>query len=263
MSCTIEVRSYARNAARHIHDFSQIVFPVRGLMRMDIEGAQAMVCGRTLAVVPPDHAHVFEAARDAKFLVIDVPHSEITGVATPDIIRQNRPGFVTVDPAVWRLLQFLSNEVENNRALASGFAAVAMTGLQLMQPATQEKPRTRQRPRLTAVAQSMVETDAFRQRSVAEWAGDAALSQSQFYALFRVMVGQSPKQFQIRRMLDRAVDRLINTSDPISAIALSLGYENVSSFNRIFKRHFGTTPSKFRQSGDAARPRSNSDPDSA
>jgi len=262
MSCTIEVRSYAPNATRHIHDFSQIVFPVRGLMKMDIEGAQAMICGSTLAVVPPDHAHIFEAARDAKFLVIDVPHSEF-GSSAPDILKESRPGFVTVEPAVWRLLQFLSNEVENNGALASHFAAVAMTGLQLLQPVTPEKSPTRQRTRLNNVAHAMAETGALGQRSVAEWASDAALSQSQFYALFRVMVGQSPKQYQIRRMLDRAVDRLINTSDPISAIALSLGYENVSSFNRIFMRHFGTTPSKFRQSGNAASPRSKGDPDSA
>jgi AraC-like DNA-binding protein len=35
----------------------------------------------------------------------------------------------------------------------------------------------------------------------------------------------------------------------VSEIAYSLGYENVSSFNRLFKRRFGVTPSEFRAAG--------------
>lgn len=77
----------------------------------------------------------------------------------------------------------------------------------------------------------------------------ARLGQSQFHALFRATTGQSPKQYHLQRKLDRAVERLIGTSDPVSEIAYSLGYENVSSFNRLFKRRFGVTPSGFRAAG--------------
>jgi AraC-like DNA-binding protein len=74
----------------------------------------------------------------------------------------------------------------------------------------------------------------------------AGLGQSQFHALFRATTGQSPKQFQLRKRLDRAVDHLVTTSEPISEIAYGLGYENVSSFNRLFRQRFGVTPSEFR-----------------
>ena len=74
----------------------------------------------------------------------------------------------------------------------------------------------------------------------------AGLGQSQFHALFRATTGRSPKQFHLRKLLDRAVDRLVTTSDPIAEIAYGLGYQNVSSFNRLFRRRFGMTPSEFR-----------------
>lgn len=77
----------------------------------------------------------------------------------------------------------------------------------------------------------------------------AGLGQSQFHALFRATTGQSPKQFRLRKLLDRAVDRLIGTSEPVSTIAYDLGYQDVSSFNRLFKRRFGVTPSEFRAAG--------------
>jgi AraC-like DNA-binding protein len=77
-------------------------------------------------------------------------------------------------------------------------------------------------------------------------ARSAGLGQSQSHALFRATTGQSPKQFRLRKLLDRAVDRLVTTSDPISEIAYGLGYQNVSSFNRLFRQRFGVTPSDFR-----------------
>jgi AraC-like DNA-binding protein len=50
----------------------------------------------------------------------------------------------------------------------------------------------------------------------------------------------------LRKLLDRAVDRHVTTSDPISEIAYAQGYQNVSSFNRLFRQRFGVTPSDFR-----------------
>ena len=74
----------------------------------------------------------------------------------------------------------------------------------------------------------------------------AGLGQSQFHALFRATTGRSPKQAQLDRLFEDAVERLVNTSAPISEIAYRLGYQNASSFNRQFRRRFGLTPSEFR-----------------
>lgn len=42
-----------------------------------------------------------------------------------------------------------------------------------------------------------------------------------------------------------AGDKLANSSDPISAIALSLGYESESAFSTAFKRVMGCSPRQY------------------
>jgi AraC-like DNA-binding protein len=49
-----------------------------------------------------------------------------------------------------------------------------------------------------------------------------------------------------------AADKLVNSSDPISVIALSLGYESESAFGKAFKRVMGCSP---RQYGRGRSPR--------
>ncbi len=65
-------------------------------------------------------------------------------------------------------------------------------------------------------------------------------------ALFKATTGRSPRQLQIDERLDAAIEHIVTTSDPISEIAYALGYQNVSSFIRLFKRRLGLAPTEFR-----------------
>jgi hypothetical protein len=51
-----------------------------------------------------------------------------------------------------------------------------------------------------------------------------------------------------------AGDRLENSSDPISAIALSLGYESESAFSTAFKRVMDSSPRKYGRGRNPASP---------
>ena len=248
MSFVLEVRSYGRGG-RHVHPFSQILFPVRGAMQLDVEGVATVLSGNRVAVVPPEHAHLFEPSVDCKLLVLDVIGGELARDRVPRLLQDNKPHVLAVDAWLWRLFELLAREVADDARRATGAAALAITALQLIDPATNTQAVPSRNRRLVRVVQSL--GDEPEKRTVANLASEAALSQSQFHALFRAMAGSSPKQFQLQKLLDRAVDKLINTADPIAVIAHELGYDNVSSFNRIFKRHFGTTPTGFRSSSRA------------
>jgi AraC-like DNA-binding protein len=251
MSFALEVRSYGEGG-RHVHPYSQILFPVRGAMQLDIEGVSTVLSGHRVAVVPPEHAHLFEPSRDCKLLVMDVVGRDLAKERVPPLLQDGKPHILSIEPWLWRLFQLLAREVSGDARRARDAAEIAMTGLQLIDPKADVQTAPARSRRLVRVVQSMGVVQ--RQRSVAELASDAALSQSHFHALFRAMAGQSPKQFQLQKLLDHAVDRLINSGDPISVVAHAIGYQNVSSFNRIFKRHFGTTPTEFRLSGRIDRP---------
>jgi AraC-like DNA-binding protein len=48
-----------------------------------------------------------------------------------------------------------------------------------------------------------------------------------------------------------AGDKLVNSSDPISQIALSLGYESESAFSTAFKRVMGCSPRQYSRGRNA------------
>jgi AraC-like DNA-binding protein len=55
-----------------------------------------------------------------------------------------------------------------------------------------------------------------------------------------------------------AGDKLTNSSDPISVIALSLGYESESAFSKAFKRAMGSSPRQYRRGQNSDFPSANS-----
>ena len=172
-------------------------------------------------------------------LVLDIEAAPLSEDTLPGVLTDHSRIVTRIDPFLWRLFSQLGAEVEADPKRAGDVTRLALTGLQLVRPI----PST---PLVSADNRILAATKAQAPTSVAEMARKAGLSQSQFHALFRATTGRSPKQFHLRKLLDRAVDRLVTTSDPISEIAYGLGYQNVSSFNRLFRRRFGMTPSEFR-----------------
>lgn len=72
--------------------------------------------------------------------------------------------------------------------------------------------------------------------TLAEMAGLAAMSRSLFAQRFRETVGSAPLAYLTRWRMHLAAERLLHSSDRISDIAHSLGYDSESAFSTAFKR---------------------------
>ncbi|HET6159885.1 MAG TPA: AraC family transcriptional regulator [Dongiaceae bacterium] len=92
-----------------------------------------------------------------------------------------------------------------------------------------------------AAISAMHENPAHRW-TLQELAERAGMSRSTFALKFKETVGKSPMEYLTRWRMVLAGDRLENSSDPISVIALSLGYESESAFSTAFKRILGCSP---------------------
>ena len=77
-------------------------------------------------------------------------------------------------------------------------------------------------------------------------AHDAAMSPYHFLRTFNVISGVTPYQFVLTQRLRRAALQLRRTTDPISAIAYEAGFNDLSTFNRRFRRIMGMTPGSWR-----------------
>lgn len=77
---------------------------------------------------------------------------------------------------------------------------------------------------------------------------ESHLSPYHFLRLFRQTYGMTPFQHITRLRLDRAARLLVTTDETISGICFDLGFESPTSFSLLFRRHFGQSPTDYRQS---------------
>jgi AraC-like DNA-binding protein len=74
------------------------------------------------------------------------------------------------------------------------------------------------------------------------------MSRSVFALRFRETVGATPMEYLTRWRMLLAADRLKNSSDGLSVIAQSLGYESESAFGKAFRRLMGCSPRQYTRS---------------
>jgi AraC-like DNA-binding protein len=82
-----------------------------------------------------------------------------------------------------------------------------------------------------------------------ELAENAGMSRSVFAQKFKQTVGVSPIEYLTHWRMLLAGDRLTSSDEPISALALSLGYESESAFSTAFKRVMGSSPRQYSRAG--------------
>lgn len=81
--------------------------------------------------------------------------------------------------------------------------------------------------------------------TVEELAHRAGMSRSTFALRFKETVGVSPIEYLTRWRMLLAEKRMTNTTDSISEIARSLGYESASAFTKAFKKTIGCSPRQY------------------
>lgn len=75
----------------------------------------------------------------------------------------------------------------------------------------------------------------------------ADMSPSSFSRFFKQHTGRSLSDYIIGLRLDAAAHELVGSDTPIAKICVNSGFNNLSNFNRIFKKNKGCTPKEFRE----------------
>lgn len=80
-----------------------------------------------------------------------------------------------------------------------------------------------------------------------EMANVACLSPNHLLRCFRRAFGETPHQFLTARRLEYARRMLADPNLSVTDICFSAGFESLSSFSRLFRRHTGVSPSEYRR----------------
>ena len=98
-----------------------------------------------------------------------------------------------------------------------------------------------------ATASQLVESGIAEPHTLADLARSAGLSRYHFLRTFSQVTGVTPHQWILRTRLRDAANRLTATADPITDIALDVGFEDFSNFIRSFRAEFGVSPGRYRR----------------
>jgi AraC-like DNA-binding protein len=75
------------------------------------------------------------------------------------------------------------------------------------------------------------------------------LGRSAFSARFTRLVGQSMQRYLIARRMAEAAFLLESSDEGIARIASRVGYETAAAFSKLFHRHHGVSPGRYRTAG--------------
>ena len=78
-------------------------------------------------------------------------------------------------------------------------------------------------------------------------------SESHFCHRFKAVTGHAPFAYLNRIRVIKAAERLIISDDKITKIASDCGFDNISYFNRVFRKQMGTAPGEYRLAGRQGR----------
>jgi AraC family transcriptional regulator, activator of mtrCDE len=109
-----------------------------------------------------------------------------------------------------------------------------------------------QQPRLHAALSAMFDAPG-EPWTLDQFAAMCNMSRSTFARHFQDAIGRSATDFLTEVRLTLAGRALLQSTDSVGAIGASVGYQSGAAFLRMFKRHTGVTPARWRASGGNPR----------
>lgn len=97
------------------------------------------------------------------------------------------------------------------------------------------------------VIQEALAADPARSWSIGELAAMAILGERTLLRRFRKATGDSPLEYVQRLRIELARQRLEATTESVADITTQVGYEDISSFRKLFKRVTGLSPASYRK----------------
>lgn len=81
---------------------------------------------------------------------------------------------------------------------------------------------------------------------LSELAGLVGMSPSSFSRFFKLSTSKTLSEYVVDIRLGAAARRLVDTTDSVSEICYTCGFNTLSNFNRLFRKHKGCNPTEFR-----------------
>ncbi|MEP4949060.1 MAG: AraC family transcriptional regulator, partial [Flavobacteriaceae bacterium] len=94
--------------------------------------------------------------------------------------------------------------------------------------------------------ETIIQNNIYSSLSIKENSHLCNYSVSTFKRKFKAIYNTTPANYFLEKKLAKAIQLLKLKNLPVSEVAYQCGFQNISSFNKTFKRKFALTPSEYR-----------------
>ncbi|TWT10732.1 helix-turn-helix domain-containing protein [Reyranella sp. CPCC 100927] len=225
-----------RLTAVHRHARAQLIGAVRGLLSISTEHGWWVIPPNHALWVPSNHFHgVRSHGPFAGWSIYVASTACVLLPPQPRLVKSSALLRAAVNRAAsWPDGPLTTSQVRLLEVMFDEISALPPSPLGLALPRD---------PRLLRIAQALAD-DPANGRSLASWAAWAAVSPRTLSRRFPLETGLSFTRWRQHVRLLRALEMLV-AGQSVTAIAIDLGYDNVSAFIAMFRRTFGVTPTRY------------------
>src|SRR3954471_22156272 len=95
--------------------------------------------------------------------------------------------------------------------------------------------------------QAYIDNNLHRTIHIRDLSAVARRSPAHFSRKFKLAVGESPHAYVVKRRLESACHLMMTSAEPLSEIALSVGFSDQAHLCRLFRQAFGQSPAHWRR----------------
>jgi len=252
----------------HNHEVFELNFVEHAQGVRRIVGDSSEVIGEydLVLITSPDLEHVWEQheckSQDIREITVhfDIQMGEDSLFGkTPftslrKMMNEARKGLAFPMPAIMKVYAMLNNL----STIKEGFYAVVQfvtilhelskcDGARTLASTSYAKVAVEDDSRRILKVKNYISTNFMDEMRLASLANVAGMSPSAFSRFFKLHTGRNLTDYIIDIRLGYATRMLVDTTRSISEISFSCGFNNLSNFNRIFKKKKGCSPSEFRE----------------
>ena len=249
----------------HWHNEMEIIYIKKGHGYVTVDFQQYKVSGGTIVLIVPGQLHSIEQFDDLSMeyenIIFNVsmllPRTEDT--TSTGFLRPFLNGQTTV-PSVFTVVSEHHSELSACLDACDEICKTKPQGYGLFikgklfeffyilsnRCRNEKNPRTNKSLDKLKIILKFIEKDYMHKITVAEVADRVDFSESHFMRYFKENMGTSFIDYLRDYRLTMAARLLLVSDDTILSVAEEVGFENLSNFNRAFKKKYGVTPREYR-----------------
>lgn len=223
----------------HSHERAQLIYATAGTMRVSTDDGMWMVPPQRALWMPAGVRHSIVMLSDLTMRTLYLRED-----ATSDMPRTCR--VLPISPLLRELIVRATElPIDYDEAGPAGhLVALILAELHGAQSLPLHLPLPKE-ARLMAICRALLDEPG-DPRSLGDWAREVHASERTLARLFLRETGMSFGAWRQQARVLEAMGRL-GGGEPVTRVALDLGYDSVSAFSAMFRRAAGTTPSGYRQ----------------